>query len=105
MRMMLTATLDTEAANRAVKDGSMMKIFQRLQSRTKPEATYYTTIGGKRTVLLFFDCKDPSSILVELAEPLFLGVNADIRLEPVMNDADLKRGFAAWKRAEHSLAS
>ena len=99
MRMMLKATLETEAANRAIRDGSLMKVFDRLKARTKPEAVYYTAICGKRTILLFFDCKEDSSLIVELCEPHFMGLNASITMEPVMNDADLQKGFAAWQKA------
>lgn len=99
MRMMLKATLDTEAANRAIKDGSLMQIIDRTKARIKPEAVYYTALCGKRTILFFFECKESSSIMVELAEPLFMGLQAAVTLEPVMNDADLQRGFEAWQKA------
>ena len=99
MRMMLKATLDTAAANRAIQDGSLMKIIQKLHARVKPEACYYTTLCGQRTILVFFECQEPSSIMVEIAEPLFIGLNAKCELLPVMNDTDLQRGFEAWKKS------
>ena len=100
MRMMLKVVFDTEAANRAIKDGSLMKLIQNVQARLKPEACYYTAQCGKRAMMLFFDCREnSSSFIVEVAEPLFFGLNAGISLEPVMNDADLQRGFEAWQKS------
>lgn len=99
MRMMLKVTMDTTATNRAIQDGSMMKLIQKLHARIKPEACYYAAQCGQRTLLAFFDCQESSSIMVEIAEPLFIGLNAKLELTPVMNDADLQRGFEAWKKA------
>ena len=98
MRMMLRATMETEAANRAIRDGSLMKLMQNLHARLKPEACYYGTACGKRSVMVFFECEESSSFIVEIAEPLFMGLNASIELQPVMNDADLQRGFEAWHK-------
>ena len=100
MRMMLKVTMDTAATNRAVQDGSLMKMIQKLQARIKPEACYYLAHCGQRTLLAFFECQESSSIIVEIAEPLFIGLNARLELVPVMNDADLQRGFEAWKKAD-----
>lgn len=99
MRMMLQAILDTEASNRASEDGSLPMIFKKIQDRIKPEATYYMAIKGKRAAVFFFDCKDSSAIMVELAEPLFLGLKAELTLQPVMNDQELEKGFSAWQAA------
>lgn len=99
MRVMLRVTMDTAATNRAIQDGSLMKLIQKLHARIKPEACYYATVCGQRTMLAFFDCQESSSIMVEIAEPLFIGLNAKCELTPVMNDADLQRGFEAWKKA------
>ena len=99
MRMMLKVTMDTAATNHAVQDGKLIKIIQKLQARIKPEACYYTTVCGQRTLLAFFECQESSSIMVEIAEPLFIGLNAKLNLVPVMNDADLQRGFEAWKKS------
>ena len=98
MRMMLKVTMDTVATNRAVQDGSLMKLIQKLQARIKPEACYYLTQCGQRTLLAFFETTESSALIAEIAEPLFIGLNARLDLAPVMNDADLQRGFAAWKK-------
>ena len=99
MRLMLKVTMDTVTTNRAIQDGSLMKLIQKLHARIKPEACYYATQCGQRTLLAFFECQESSSIMVEIAEPLFIGLNAKCELVPVMNDADLQRGFEAWKKS------
>jgi len=97
--MMLKVTMDTAVTNGAIQDGSMMKLIQKLHARIKPEACYYTTLCGQRTMLAFFECEESSSIMVEIAEPLFIGLKAKCELVPVMNAADLQRGFEAWKKS------
>jgi len=99
MRMMLRVTLDITAGNRGIQDGTVMKLIQKLQARIKPEACYYTALCGQRTMLAFFECHEASSVIVEIVEPLFIGLNAKCDLTPVMNDAELQRGFEAWKKA------
>ena len=68
--------------------------------RLHPEAAYFYPEGGKRTALMVFDMKDPSQI-PSIAEPFFMGLDADISMTPVMNAADLKAGLeiAAKSRA------
>jgi hypothetical protein len=47
---------------------------------------------------MVFDMKDASSIPV-VAEPFFMGLNADVQFTPVMNADDLKAGLEkAMKR-------
>jgi hypothetical protein len=59
----------------------------------KPEAAYFAPLGGKRGGIIFFNITDPSQI-VEVVEPLFLGLNAETELVPVMNADDLPKGLA-----------
>ena len=92
MRAMLRFTVPVEKGNQAFKDGSLGKTVETLMAKLKPEATYFAPLGGKRSGMMFFDLADPSQI-VELAEPLFHGLNADVEIVPVMNAADLKKGF------------
>lgn len=47
-----------------------------------------------RCALIFFDMKD-SAELPAIAEPLFMGVNAEIEVVPAMNADDLKKGLSA----------
>src|ERR687898_332174 len=94
MRMMLKVTLPTEVGNRAMKDGSFARIMDDMISRLKPEAAYFVADKGCRCAMLFFDMRDASDIPA-IAEPLFVGLHAEIELLPVMNADDLQKGLSA----------
>jgi hypothetical protein len=93
MRMMLKITMPTEAANRAIKDGSS-KVMEATMSKFKPEAAYFVTDKGQRCAIMFFDMQASSDLPV-IAEPLFISLNAEIEVQPAMNLDDLKKGLGA----------
>jgi hypothetical protein len=93
MRMLLKAQLDTEAANRAIADGSMPQVMGRVLEALQPEAAYFAPIDGKRTALIVFDLKDPSQIPV-VSEPFFKDMHATVEFIPVMTREDLAAGLA-----------
>ena len=94
MRMMLKFTLPVEKGNDAFNDGSLGRVLETLLSKLKPEAAYFGPLEGKRAGMIFFDLAEPSQI-VEVVEPLFLSLNAETELVPVMNGEDLRKGLAA----------
>lgn len=94
MRMLLKATLNVEASNKAINNGSLPQILQKVLGLAEPEAVYFTPYQGKRTMFLFFDLKDPSMI-PPLAEPLFSALQAEVEFIPVMNQEELQKGLAA----------
>lgn len=94
MRMLLKAQLDVEAANAALKDGSLQRAIQSVLGELEPEAAYFTVEDGKRTVLIVFDMRDPSQ-MPAVAEPLFQTVSASLDFTPVMTAEDLQRGLEA----------
>jgi hypothetical protein len=98
MRMMLKILIPTEAGNDAIKDGSLGRVLETAMSKLKPEAAYFVAQDGVRSAMMFFDMKDASDI-PGIVEPLFLGLNAEIELLPVMNAEDLKKGLNAAKAA------
>jgi hypothetical protein len=63
--------------------------------RPNPEAAYFTTIDGQRTMLVVFDMK--TSADVPGVEPLFMGFNASVDFTPCMNAEDLKSGLSSIK--------
>ena len=63
-------------------------------AKLKPEAAYCVAERGRRCALFFFDMRDASDI-PGIAEPLFVGLHAEIELAPVMNADDLKKGLGA----------
>jgi hypothetical protein len=93
MRMMLRFTLPVEKGNQAFKDGSLGKTLEAIMAKLKPEAAYFGPSHGKRGGMIFFDMAETSQI-VEIAEPLFSNLHAEIELVPVMSGDDLKKGFA-----------
>ena len=94
MLMLFTVVADTEAATRAIENGTAQQSIKEALERLKPEAAYFYLQNGKRTSLFVLDVADPSEI-VSLSEPLFSLVKAEISLTPVMNVDDLMEGFRA----------
>jgi hypothetical protein len=88
--------IPAEAGNRAIKDGSIAKIFGQFIETFKPEATYFITQNGERCGVFVFDLKQPSQ-MPAVAEPLFIGLQARIEYCPAMTVEDLKTGLAALK--------
>ena len=97
MRMMLKVRLEVEAANKAIRDGTLPKIMQGVFAKIHPEASYFLAENGLRTALVFFDMKDPSEI-PQIAEPFFMALNAKVDFIPVMNGDDLQKGLAAYMK-------
>ncbi len=90
--MMMKLQLDTEAANRAIADGSLPQLMQDTLERLRPEAAYFGPEDGVRTAFIVFDLEDPSQI-PSISEPLFSKVKARIQLFPVMDREDLQKGL------------
>ena len=94
MRMMLKIIIPTEAGNRTIKDGTLPKILEGAMSRLKAEAAYFVAEDGVRTAMIFFDMRDLADI-PGVVEPLFMGIDAEVELLPVMNADDMRRGLKA----------
>jgi hypothetical protein len=92
MRMLMTVEMDTEAASRSIKDGTLPKVMESTLSQLHPEAAYFTTHDGHRTAYIVFDLQEPAQ-MPQIAEPLFSGLGAKIDLSPVMNGDDLREGI------------
>src|SRR4051794_31714268 len=60
MRMMMKVQMDTEAASRAIADGSLQQLMQGAMARLSPEAAYFGPDDGFRTAFIVFDMQDPS---------------------------------------------
>jgi len=93
MRMFLSVQMEVEAANRAIKDGSLPKLVQGFTEAAKPEGVWFTALNGKRTMLAVFDLASTAQIPT-LAEPFFSGLNATFELSPAMDAADLQTGLS-----------
>ncbi len=97
MRVMMRVKMQIDAGNKAIKDGSMQRSIGAFLEQAKPEATYFTLEGGRRTAYYVFDMKD-ASMMPQLAEPFFSMLNAEIDVSPVMNMNELKAGLEKLPR-------
>lgn len=98
MRTLLRATLDVEASNKAIIDGTLPKIMKDTMERIQPEAAYFLALDGRRSCIMVFDLKDPSDIPA-IAETFFLNMNAKVEFSPVMNAEELQRGLDKWQQS------
>jgi hypothetical protein len=96
MRVLLKATMNTDAGNRAIRQGNISKTIQSILEEQKPEAAYFLASEGQRTTLLFLELQDASQIPA-LAEPWFLAFNAEVEVTPVMTAQDLAKAGSAMK--------
>ena len=94
MRMMLKIMIPTEAGNEAIEDGSLPKVIEAAMGKLNPEAAYFLVEDGLRTAMMFFDMHDASDI-PGIVEPLFMGIDAELELLPVMDADDLRKGLKA----------
>ncbi|MFJ4538801.1 hypothetical protein ACIP39_23000 [Streptomyces tibetensis] len=97
MRVLLKASMDTEKANEAIRNGTLGKLIQESMEQIKPEAAYFTTDHGKRTAYVVFDMQDSWQMPV-ISEPFFLQLDAEISYTPVMNMEDVQKGLSQLGR-------
>jgi hypothetical protein len=93
MRTMLRFKIPVESGNEAFKNGSLQKTIESLAEQLKPEAAYFCPVEGERAGMMVFDMTDPSEI-PQIAEKLFMNLNAAVEFTPVMNTDDLKRALS-----------
>ena len=62
--------------------------MQKILAEQKPEAVYFTELGGERAGVMVVELAEASQIPA-LAEPWFLQFNAKLEIHPVMTPEDL----------------
>ncbi len=95
MRMLMTAEMDTQKANKAIADNTFGQSVQAMLDKIKPEAVYFGAKDGKRTAFVVFDLKDASDI-PSVAEPFFQEFDVKIELIPVMDVKDVQAGMQKY---------
>ena len=90
MRILMKVVMPNEPFNSYVRDGSINLRVKKILDNVAPEAVYFTTFEGKRTMLLIVNIDD-SARIPSLAEPFFLVFEAEVELSGAMNLADLKK--------------
>ena len=93
MRTMLRWSVPVEKGNQTIKDGSLGRTLETLAQQLNPEAAYFFPENGRRAGLMVFDMGDPSEI-PQIAEQLFINLDAAVEFMPVMNTDDLQRALA-----------
>ncbi len=89
MRMMLRWTVPVEKGNETIRNGSLATTLQTLLEELKPEAAYFWPENGERAGMMVFDMADTTQI-PQIAEPLFMNLDAAVEFVPVMDADDLK---------------
>lgn len=92
MRMMLKARIPNAEGNAAINNRTMSMVMRETLERIKPEACYFGLEDGMRSIYIFFDMGAASEIVSKL-EPLFLNLNCQLEIQPVMVVDDLVAGF------------
>jgi hypothetical protein len=93
MRTFAKVNIPVEAGNSAIKSGELPKVIEAFMAKTKPETAFFGVDGGMRTMFVVFDLASPADIPV-IFEPLFVGLGAQVHMQPVMDAADLQRGLS-----------
>lgn len=105
MHTLLRVTMtDMISANAAINEGRLEKIIQQVSKTISPESTFFYSENGYRAALMVFDLKD-SSLIPQIAEPFFLGLNAKVEFLPAMNVEELSKGLASWGKQASNYSS
>jgi hypothetical protein len=88
---LVTAKIPVAAGNKMVK-GDMQSLLNKVMGDVQPEQTFFSVQQGQRAIIFLVDVKDAGE-LPRIAEALWLSVEADVDLLPVvMADEFTKAG-------------
>src|ERR1051325_1365634 len=91
MLFIIKATIPNDAGNEMVRSGPAMKaLIDKVMGDIKPEAAYFSIADGQRTLFIVANIDAPEE-MVRLAEPLWLGVEADVDIYPCMSVTDFDK--------------
>lgn len=89
--MLMKVRIPTAAGNDAIASGKLPEVVKATLETLHAEAAYFTAENGMRTGLIFFEMEDSTDI-PSAAEPLFMGLQAEIEMSPVMNVEEMQAG-------------
>jgi hypothetical protein len=92
--MLVRVKIPVQAGNRAIKSGALSKVIQAFVEKARPEAVYFGLSDGARSAFVVMDMTDPATI-PPLFEPLFMELDAELEMTPLMDMADVQKGLAA----------
>jgi len=98
MRFLMKVSIPTEAANKAIRDGTFAKTMNRALAELKPEAVYFAEMDGLRTGFIVVDMQGTHQMPF-FAEPFFLAFNASVEFHPAMRPEDLEKAGPDLERA------
>jgi len=98
MHFLVKATIPIEAGNALVRDPEFSKRTKDILSDIKPEAVYFALDNGQRTLYLFVELSD-SSRIPAIAEPLWLGLKANVEFIPAMSEKEFSKAAPHIERA------
>ena len=90
MRYLVQFSIPIEKGNEALRDPEFGAKMQQVLKDMKAETAYFTTVNGQRGGYIVVSIDDASKIPF-IAEPLFLWLEADVELLPVMLPEDLAK--------------
>jgi hypothetical protein len=92
MRFMISYRMPTEKANQLIREGKFGETFQSILEDLNPEAVYLTDVDGARGGYLIVNVDDASQ-LPGVAEPLFFGLGATVKIQAVLNLEDAQKAI------------
>ena len=94
MRFLVRAKIPTESGNKAIQDPTIfLKNIEEYINKVKAEAAYFMPLDGHRAACFIVNVESNDQI-PSIAEPLFLGMGANVDLIPIMDFDDLKKGLS-----------
>src|SRR5581483_504262 len=96
MRYLLEVTIPNEGGNRNLMSGKLLQSIQRYADSMKPEAVYAAG-DGQRTLFIILSLNTAEEIPAAL-EPLWLDLEADVRVVPVLNSEEFGRAMPGIQR-------
>jgi hypothetical protein len=91
MRMIMLVQCPIEPFNTLVRNGTVGGKIKQILDAIKPESAYFTEREGHRGGIFVVEVSGPSDI-PRLAEPWFLGFNAEVEFRIAMTPEDLAHG-------------
>jgi hypothetical protein len=90
MRMIMNVTLPLEPFNSLVRSGEIAGVIRKILDAVKPDTIYFTEQDGYRGAIAVVNVAEASDV-PRLAEPWFLGLEAECSFRIAMTPEDLGR--------------
>ena len=98
MRFLAQATIPNESGNAFCVDKEMNRKMEAILSEVRPEQVYFGIENGQRCLFCIVNV-DGGHDLPRIAEPLWLGLKADVKFTPVMNTEEFKKATSTIESA------